>query len=346
MGTYLLLDGHSLAYRAWFALQEANLATSSGQETTAVYGFVTMTTRLLNDWKPEGLAVAFDSKGRTFRDDIAPDYKAGRTAAPEAFHSQIGLIRQFLELLGVPVIELPGYEADDVLATLATSLRDAGEDVVLVTGDRDSYQLVEDPHVKVLYNRRGVTDYVLYDEAGIEERTGVRPPLYPLLASLRGDTSDNLPGVPGVGEKTAAKLVNTYRDVDEIFSHLAELTPKLRESMAAHEEGVRRNLLMIPLVRDVALDVSVPDDLALGNSDLSGLGELLDFLEMKAPRDRLFEALAALRAGSGSSAGSAAEKTSIAVSAPDVPEDADSALAALKAVEAATAPVVVEPDWA
>ena len=170
MGTFLLLDGHSLAYRAWFALQDAALATSSGQDTTAVFGFVSMTTRLLSDWQPTGMAAALDTPEPTFRDEISSVYKAGRTPAPEAFHSQIELVRKFLELLGVPVVTVPGYEADDVLATLATKLRDAGEDVIVVTGDRDTYQLVEDPHVRVLYNRRGVTDYVLYDEAGIVER--------------------------------------------------------------------------------------------------------------------------------------------------------------------------------
>ena len=126
------------------------------------------------------------------------------------------------------MVEAPGYEADDVLATLATQARDAGDDVIVVTGDRDAYQLVEDPHIRVLYNRRGVSDYVLYDEAGIEDRTGVTPAQYPQYAALRGDPSDNLPGVPGVGEKTAAKLINTYGDLDGIFAHLDELTPKLR----------------------------------------------------------------------------------------------------------------------
>ena len=243
----LLLDGHSLAYRAWFALQEAQLSTASGQETQAVYGFVSMLAKLLEDQSPTGMAVAFDRREPTFRDALAASYKAGRPVTPEPLLEQIELIRRLVETLGVPAIDAEGYEADDVIATLATSFSAEGHEVVIVTGDRDAYQLVRDPLVKVLYNRRGVTDYVLYDEAGIEERTGVRPELYPFLASLRGDPSDNLPGVPGVGEKTAAKLVNTYGDVDTLYAHLGEQTPKLRSSLAEHEAQVRLNLQMTPL---------------------------------------------------------------------------------------------------
>ncbi|MGH9299740.1 MAG: 5'-3' exonuclease [Acidimicrobiales bacterium] len=196
MAPYLLLDGHSLAYRAWFALAESQLATASGQETQAVYGFAGMLARLLEDHSPAGMAVAFDRPEPTFRDSIATDYKAGRAPTPPSLREQINLIRNMVETLGVPVVDLSGFEADDVLATMAVRLAEAGEDVIIVTGDRDTYQLVSDPHVRVLYNRRGVTDYVLYDEAGIEERTGVRPARYPFLAALRGDPSDNLPGVP------------------------------------------------------------------------------------------------------------------------------------------------------
>ena len=161
------------------------------------------------------------------------------------------MIRDVLESLAIPVIEAEGFEADDVLATLATEARDRGHPVIIVTGDRDSYQLVEDPYIRVLYNRRGVSDYALYDEAGIEERTGVLPHKYPLLAALRGDPSDNLPGVPGVGEKTAAKLINEYGDLDTLYAHLDALSPKLRQNLADHAERVRLNAEVIPLVRDV-----------------------------------------------------------------------------------------------
>jgi DNA polymerase-1 len=290
VATYLLLDGHSLAYRAWFALQGADMRTSSGQETQAVYGFVAMATKMLADFHPDGMAVAFDRHEPTFRDAIVADYKAGRPPTPEPLIQQVELIRQFVTAMGVPAVDAVGYEADDILATLATQLRDEGCDVVIVTGDRDSFQVVEDPHVRVLYNRRGMSDYVLYDEAGILARTGVLPADYPLLASLRGDPSDNLPGVPGVGEKTAAKLVTAYHDLDGLYAHLDECTPKLRESLAANEAQVRSNLQMTPLVRDLPLGITLAD-LAFSAPDREGLERLFNFLEMRTPRDRLFAVL-------------------------------------------------------
>jgi DNA polymerase-1 len=302
----LLLDGHSLAYRAWFALQEAQLSTASGQETQAVYGFVSMLAKLLEDQSPTGMAVAFDWRGPTFRDALAATYKAGRPVTPEPLLEQIELIRRLVETLGVPAVDAEGYEADDVIATLATRLSGEGHEVVIVTGDRDAYQLVRDPLVKVLYNRRGVTDYVLYDEAGIEERTGVRPGLYPFLASLRGDPSDNLPGVPGVGEKTAAKLVNTYGDVDTLYAHLGEQTPKLRASLAEHEARVRLNLQMTPLVRDVPLNCVV-DDLVLGRSNREEMRSLFELLEIRGPRDRVFKQLDRLEPLARRSSGAGAD---------------------------------------
>jgi DNA polymerase-1 len=328
------------------------MATASGQETAAVYGFITMATRLFNDHRPEGLAVAFDLRAPTFRDAIAVDYKAGRTAAPDTFHAQVELIRQFVTHLGAPVIEVPGYEADDVIATLATRLAAGGEDVIIVTGDRDSYQLVEDPHIKVLYNRRGVTDYVLYDEAGIVERTGVTPSLYAIYASLRGDHSDNLPGVPGVGEKTAAKLVNQYGDLDELFAHVSELTPKLSASLAASEPQVRINAAVIPLVRDVALEVSLPDDLRLGKPDIPALRQLFQLLEVRAAGDRLFDALETLRVGASvvveaepvADESLDLDRLFTTISRPETGAEAIEALSALTAGGLA-GPVVVEPAW-
>jgi DNA polymerase-1 len=286
----LLLDGHSLAYRAWFALQEAQLQTASGQETQAVFGFASMLARLLEDQSPTGMAVAFDRREPTFRDALAASYKAGRPETPEPLVEQLGLIRRLVETLGVPAIDAEGYEADDVIATIATKLAAEGHEVIIVTGDRDAYQLVQDPFIKVLYNRRGVTDYVLYDEAGIEERTGVRPELYPFLAALKGDPSDNLPGVPGVGDKTAAKLVNTYGDIDTLYANLSELTPKLRASLGEHEAQVRLNLQMTPLVRDVPVSCEA-DDLTLGRSNREEMRSLLDLLEIRGPRDRIFKQL-------------------------------------------------------
>ena len=233
-GPLFLLDGMSLAFRAYFALPNT-LTTTSGMVTNAVHGFVSMVSYIVREHQPSSLAVAFDLPGETFRDEMVADYKAGRSEAPNDLPPQFEMIREVMEALAIPVVEAPGFEADDVLATLATEARDRDCDVVVVTGDRDSFQLIEDPHIRVLYNRRGVSDYSLYDEAGIVERTGVPPSKYVLLASLRGDPSDNLPGIPGVGEKTAAKLLNAYGDLDGIFSHLGRA-----DAQAAREPDQQR----------------------------------------------------------------------------------------------------------
>lgn len=285
----MLVDGNSLTYRAFYALP-TDLATASGQVTNAVFGFTSMLINLLRDHRPDRIAVAFDRSEPTFRHEAEPTYKANREAAPDILRQQMGLVREVLEVMAIPTLEKPGFEADDIIATLATRARDRGDDVIIVTGDRDAYQLVEDPHVRVLYNRRGVSDYVLYDEAGIRERTGVAPADYLHYAALRGDTSDNLPGVPGVGEKTAARLVNTYGDVDGIYAHLDELTPKLRENLAANEERVRANVRLMAPVRDVDLDVDL-DELVWGEIDRERLRELFDFLEFRSLHDRLAEVL-------------------------------------------------------
>ncbi len=288
MALVMLIDGNSLTYRAFHALP-TDLATASGQVTNAVFGFTSMLVNLVKDHHPDRLVVAFDRPEPTFRHEMISDYKAGRAETPDILRQQMGLVRQLVETMRVPVAEVAGYEADDVLATLAARAATAGDDVIVVTGDRDAYQLVADPHVKVLYNRRGVSDYALYDEAGIEERTGVRPALYPQYAALRGDPSDNLPGVPGVGEKTAARLVNTYGDLDGIFAHLDELTPKLRDSLASAEERVRTNAKATPLIRDVPVEVDLADA-ALGGWDREELKRFFDFLELRTLWDRFVEA--------------------------------------------------------
>jgi DNA polymerase-1 len=270
----------SLAFRAYFALPNT-LTTTSGMVTNAVHGFVSMVSYIVREHQPSSLAVAFDLPGETFRDEMVADYKAGRSEAPNDLPPQFEMIREVMEALAIPVVEAPGFEADDVLATLATEARDRGTDVVVVTGDRDSFQLIEDPHIRVLYNRRGVSDYSLYDEAGIVERTGVPPSKYVLLASLRGDPSDNLPGIPGVGEKTAAKLLNAYGDLDGIFSHLEEQTPKLRENLTNNEGLARSNATVIPLVRDVPLGVHVTQ-LQLGGWDLRTAEAVFAKFELKS----------------------------------------------------------------
>jgi DNA polymerase I len=285
----ILIDGNSLTYRAFFALP-TDLSTASGQVTNAVFGFTSMLINLMRDHGHRRMAVAFDRPEPTFRHEQVDTYKANRQAAPDILRQQIGLVRQVVETLGIRVLELPAYEADDIIATLATQGRDAGLDVIVVTGDRDVYQLVEDPHIKVLYNRRGVSDYVLYDEAGIEERTGVRPSFYLQYAALRGDPSDNLPGVPGVGEKTAAKLVTTYGGIDGIFEHLDEQTPKLRTSLGEHEDQVRQNAEVMKLICDAPVGVTV-DELDRRPPDVDEVRRLFDFLEFHSLGERLTEAL-------------------------------------------------------
>ena len=291
-GPLFLLDAMSLAYRAFFALPP-DLSTASGTVTNALHGFVAMLVNVVRDHRPSALAVAFDLPGETFRHELVEEYKAGRAATPDTLVLQFDMIRDVLTSLNVPVVDAPGFEADDVLATLATEARDRSCDAVVVTGDRDCFQLVEDPHVRVLYNRRGMSEYSLYDEAGILERTGAPPRLYPILAALRGDPSDNLPGVPGVGEKTAAKLVVTYGDLDRIFAHADELSPKLRQSLLAHEAQVRANATAIPLVRDVRLEVAV------GRLELGGwrLAEVKDVFERYELRTLWQRTLPLLREG-------------------------------------------------
>src|SRR5262245_60379215 len=266
MPKLLLVDGHSLAYRAFFALP-TDLATKAGTVTNAVFGFTSMLTKVLTDEKPDYIAVAFDAPGgSTYRYELDRDYKAGRKETPDLFASQLPLIHEVLETLEIRQLEVSGVEADDVIATLATRAAADGIDVVVVTGDRDSFQLVRDPHIKVLYNKRGVSDYALYDEAGIFERCGVTPAQYPEYAALRGDTSDNLPGVPGIGEKTAAKLVTTHGALEGIFEHLDELPPKQRQNLGDAEERVLRNREMSILDRKVDVGVE-PKDLEHGPFD-------------------------------------------------------------------------------
>ena len=284
----LLLDGNSLTYRAFYALP-TDMATASGQVTNAVFGFTSMFAYLLKDQQPDGVMVAFDRPEKTFRHDANPLYKAQREAAPDILRQQMGLVREVLDALHVRMVDLAGWEADDILATVAEQAKAAGHEVIIVTGDRDSYQLVDDPGVKVLYNRRGVSDYALYDEAGIKEKTGVTPAQYTEYAALRGDPSDNLDGVPGVGEKTAAKLINTYGGLDGIFANVDAQTPKLRASLAEHEERVRSNADLMILRRDAPIDVDL-DSLTI-EPDVEAARKLFDFLEFRALTDRLFEAL-------------------------------------------------------
>ena len=336
----MLIDGNSLTYRAFFALP-TDLATASGQVTNAVYGFASMLINLVKDQQPDRIVVAFDRPEPTFRHKALPSYKANRESSPDILRQQMGLVRQLVELLGIPIVEIVGFEADDVLATLATRSAEAGEDALIVTGDRDSYQLVRDPHIKVMYNKRGVSDYALYDEAGIFERTGVTPAQYPAYAALRGDPSDNLPGVPGVGEKTAAKLISTYGGIDGIYANLDALTPKLRQNLADHEEIARNNENLMALVHDVPLEVT-DDQLQRRPIDVDAVVEFFQFLEMNSLVSRLAESFGL---------NVAAEESQTRVLTPEVTEisDIDEAKRALIAIGKASAdseqPIAIAGQW-
>ncbi len=283
----MTLDGNSLAYRAFFALP-TDMATASGQVTNAVFGFASMLSNLLKEHRPDGIVVVFDRPEPTFRHLAVPEYKAQREAAPDILRQQLGVIRELLDALGVHTIEMSGFEGDDLIATIARRGKEAGNDVLIVTGDRDSYQLVNDPHVRVLYNKRGVSDYAIYDEAGILERTGVHPNRYVEYAALRGDPSDNLEGTPGVGEKTAAKLVNSHVSLEDIFDNASKQTPKLRASLEESRDRVLRNASIMVLRDD--LDIALSETEVIPTPNIDQLDRLLDFLEMRTMKKRLLEA--------------------------------------------------------
>tara|TARA_Y100000741_G_scaffold338155_1_gene298017 strand:+ start:681 stop:3365 length:2685 start_codon:yes stop_codon:yes gene_type:complete len=286
MKKLMLLDGNSLVYRAFFALSQADMRTSNGDPTGAIYGFLTMLFTLMTDHKPDGLAVAFDLPYPTFRHERVDTYKAGRAKTPDDLLEQLPRIKEILPSMGIHTIELQGYEADDILATLATQAREAKIEAIVITGDRDSYQLVEDPYIKVLYNRKGVSDYILFDEEGIRERTGVAPGDYVKYAALRGDKSDNLPGVPGVGEKTAAKLVNEFGTLDGIFESVDQQKPKLKENLLSNEDLARLNEEVMTLIRDVPLGVEV-ESLKLGEFDADATQVFFQDLELRTLMTKL-----------------------------------------------------------
>jgi DNA polymerase-1 len=274
--TLALIDGNSIAYRAFYALPE-DLATKSGQVTNAVFGFTRMLIRLLKDFHPEGIAVAWDVSRQTFRTESYPEYKAQREKAPDQFRSQLPLIDEVLETLHVTQLRREGYEADDLIATLTKNAVSEGWDVLIVTGDRDAFQLIGGP-VKVVYTRRGISDTVLADESYVEERYGIGPDQYVDYAALRGDSSDNLPGVPGVGEKTASRLVADYGDLDNLYLSIAEQTPKLRDNLSAHREQVFLNRELMRLVDDLDIGVEL-DDLHTREWDRNQVKDLFDSLE-------------------------------------------------------------------
>ena len=276
----MVLDGNSLAYRAFFALP-TDMTTASGQVTNSVYGFCSMLLTLMKDHKPDGVIVVFDRKEKTFRHEAAPEYKAQREAQPDILYQQMDIIKEMLGVMGIAAIDAAGFEGDDLIATIAEKAEQAGEDLLIVTGDRDTYQLVRDPHIRVLYNKRGVSDYALYDEAGILERTGVTPAQYSQYAALRGDPSDNLDGVPGVGEKTAAKLMVKYHDIVSVFDAAEDQTPKLKQGLIESRERVLRNAQLMVLRRDAPVAIDITQTAPRPRMDeLKTMFETLEFKSM------------------------------------------------------------------
>jgi DNA polymerase I len=285
----VLLDGHSLAYRAFFALP-SDLQTTTGQLTNVVYGFTTMLVKLFGDFSPDRIAVCFDLGRPAYRHDVYDGYKANRRTTPDDFSSQMPLVREVLAALRIPVVEVAGHEADDLIATLVKEARADGLPVLVVTGDRDNLQLIDDEaDVRVMMTRRGITDTAVYDEAAVSERYGVPPERYIDVAALRGDPSDNLPGVPGVGDKTATKLVQTYGTAEEVVAHAAEQRGKLKENLLAHGDDVLRNKQLMRLRDDVPLPVGARD-LRMGAWDRAEIHRLFDTLEFHPLRERLFAA--------------------------------------------------------
>ncbi|MCF8521502.1 MAG: DNA polymerase I [Candidatus Planktophila sp.] len=281
----LLIDGHSMAYRAFHALPAENFMTASGQHTNAIYGFATMLLSLLSTEKPTHVAVAFDVSRKTFRSEIFPEYKANRSKTPDEFRSQMSYLHDLVTAFGITQFEVEGFEADDILATIAKRAESEGAKVFICTGDRDSFQLVNEA-TTVLYPKRGVSDLVRMTPDAVFEKYGMTPAQYPDFAALRGDPSDNLPSVPGVGEKTAAKWIVEYGSLKELLSNVDKLAGKVGQSLRDSINDVIRNSELTQLVADVPLNLDI-DSLAWSGAEESKTNPLFDLLEFRTLKDRI-----------------------------------------------------------
>jgi DNA polymerase-1 len=288
----LLLDGHSLAYRAFFALPVENFSTVTGQPTNAVFGFTSMLINMLRDERPTHIIVSFDVSRQSFRTEKYTEYKAGRSETPAPFQGQVSLVKEVLGALRIPIVEKPGYEADDVIGTLTKQGREAGMEVVISTGDRDAFQLVEE-HVTVLYPVRGVSEVWRMDPAAVEAKYFVPPSLYRDKAALVGETSDNLPGVPGVGDKTAAKWIKEYGGLEGIIANADKIKGKAGDNLRAHLADVMRNYDINKLVCDLELPLR-PEDARWQGWDREAVHQVFDALEFRVLRERLYDYLDAV----------------------------------------------------
>ncbi|WP_374064985.1 DNA polymerase I [Corynebacterium belfantii] len=286
----MLIDGHSMAFRAFYALPAENFSTSGGQATNAVYGFLSMLSSLLVEEKPTHVAVAFDVGRQTFRTEMFPEYKAQREAAPPEFKGQVEIIKEVLETLGITTLEKENFEADDIIATLATAAGPLGFDTYIVTGDRDSFQLVNES-TTVLYPMRGVSVLHRFTPEAVEEKYGLTPVQYPDFAALRGDPSDNLPNIPGVGEKTATKWIVQYGNLDSLLAHADEIKGKAGNSFRECLDQVRMNRTLTEMVKDLELPYA-PDQLERKPADASAIVSKFDELEFGLNlRDRVIHAV-------------------------------------------------------
>ncbi len=285
----LLIDGHSMAYRAFYALPKENFQTGTGQHTNAVYGFTSMLINLLRDEQPSHLAVAFDVSRKTFRSETYPEYKANRSATPDEFRGQVSLIQEVLAALNIPALSRDNYEADDVIATLTKKAEAEGFAVSVCTGDRDALQLVDD-NVTVLYPSKGVSEMTRFTPRAVEDKYGLTPVQYPDFAALRGDPSDNLPSIHGVGEKTITKWIQQFDSLGELVDRVDEVKGKAGNSLREHVAQVLRNRELTELVTDVAIGME-PEELALRQWDRDAVHRLFDDLEFRVLRDRLFASL-------------------------------------------------------
>jgi len=286
----MLLDGNSLAFRAFYALPAENFKTQGGLTTNAVYGFTAMLINLLRDEGPTHVAAAFDVSRQTFRKEKYPEYKEGRSATPDEFRGQIDITKEVLAALGITVLAEAGFEADDLIATLATQAENEGYRVLVVTGDRDALQLVSDD-VTVLYPIKGVSELTRFTPEAVENKYGLTPTQYPDFAALRGDPSDNLPGIPGVGEKTATKWIAEYGSLQSLVDNVDKVKGKVGDALRAHVASVVLNRELTELVKDVPL-AQTPDTLRMQPWDRDQIHRLFDDLEFRVLRDRLFETLA------------------------------------------------------
>ena len=281
----LLIDGHSMAYRAFFALPSENFTTAQGQHTNAIYGFATMLLSLLTTEKPTHVAVAFDVSRKTFRSEIFPEYKANRAKTPDEFGSQMSYLHDLVSAFGITTFEVDGFEADDIIATIAKQAEREDAEVFICTGDRDSFQLVNEK-TTVLYPKRGVSDLARMTPQAVQEKYGMSPEQYPDFAALRGDPSDNLPSVPGVGEKTAAKWIVEYGSLHELIANIDKLGGKVGQSLRDSVNDVMRNRELTQLVANVPLELSI-DALAWSGVDESKTNPLFEKLEFKTLKDRM-----------------------------------------------------------